>query len=194
MDAFSYVMVLVSIIIGLAITHILSALGGAIHRIRGYGPPIRLDPVYLLWVGGVFVWLVGFWWWEFKFSDLDIAWTIGLYLFIVFYAVILYLLTVVLVPSHMDEVQDFYEYFLNVRRWFFSLLLLTIVIDLADTFLKGKDWGLRPEFLAQTLILLAVCLAGMLTERRRVQLVAALVVFLSQVGYLFLEVATLGSW
>jgi hypothetical protein len=72
---FEYVMVLVSIIIGLAITHVLSALAAAIHRLRGHGDPIRLESVYLLWTGFVLIWLVSFWWWEFKFQDIERAWS-----------------------------------------------------------------------------------------------------------------------
>lgn len=194
MDSFTYVMVLVSIIVGLGIAHLLSALGGAVHRLRGYGPPIRLDAVYLLWVGTVFLWLVGFWWWEFKLSDLDITWSIGLYLFVLFYAVVLYWLAVVLVPNPMDEVHDSYEYFMNGRYWFFSIVLLAIGFDIVDTFLKGREWGLRPVYLTQILIQLTGCATAMLVDRRGVQLAVALILFLLLSGFLFLQVATLGSW
>jgi len=43
MSAFEYAMVLISIIVGLGITHILAALGNSVQRIRGYGPAIRLE-------------------------------------------------------------------------------------------------------------------------------------------------------
>jgi hypothetical protein len=69
-DSFEYVMVLVSIVIGLAITHVLSAFAAAVHRLRGHGDPIRLDAVYLLWTGYVMIWLVSFWWWEFQLQAL----------------------------------------------------------------------------------------------------------------------------
>jgi len=55
---FEYVMVLVSIVIGLAITHLLSALAACVHRLRGRGEPIELDAVYLLWIVYVLVWLI----------------------------------------------------------------------------------------------------------------------------------------
>lgn len=140
MEPFEYVMVLISIVIGLALTHILSALGSAVHRLRGHGPPIRLEPIYLLWIGFLFTWLISFWWWEFKFQDLDIEWTFGLYLFIVSYAIWLFVLSVVLVPDRMEGVRDSFEYFVDGRRWFFGALLITIGLDVADSFLKGADW------------------------------------------------------
>jgi hypothetical protein len=193
-EPFEYVMVLVSIVIGLAITHILSAFGSAVHRLRGHGASIRLEPVYLLWVGFVFIWLVSFWWWEFKFQDLDVEWSFGLYLFIVSYAMWLFALAVVLVPEDMEGMRDSFEYFLEGRHWFFGALLIAIGLDIADTFFKGADWGVRPAFLAQTTALVAVCIIGMSSARRRVHLAAAAVGFGVQMIYMFREVGILGSW
>ena len=76
MEQFEYVMVLVSIIVALAITHLLMAIAETIHRIRGLGEPIKLDIVYSLWIGYVFIWLVSFWWWEFKFQETAVKWSL----------------------------------------------------------------------------------------------------------------------
>ena len=70
MSTFEYAMVLISIIVGLGITHILSNLGTAVHRLRHHGPAIRLESNYLAWIAFVFSWLVNIWWWEFKWSEL----------------------------------------------------------------------------------------------------------------------------
>ena len=69
MDTFEYAMVLVSIVIGLSVTHLLAGLGQAINRLRDRDRPITIEPTYLLWMGFVFWYLVGFWWWEYKFFD-----------------------------------------------------------------------------------------------------------------------------
>ncbi|HSG48412.1 MAG TPA: hypothetical protein VLA43_11405, partial [Longimicrobiales bacterium] len=115
MEAFEYVMVLVSIVIGLAITHVLNALAAAVHRLRGHGAPLRLEPVYLLWIGFILTWLVSFWWWEFKFQEVAVEWSFGLYLFLITYAVVLFLVAAVLVPHRMDRVEDSYAYFMDGR-------------------------------------------------------------------------------
>lgn len=193
MDTFEYVMVLVSIIIGLALTHILTALGSAVHRLRGHGPPIRLEATYLLWVGFVLIWLVSFWWWEFRFQELGTEWSFGLYLFIILYAVSLFLLSVVLVPAGMEGLEDSYGYLMSVRRWFFGALFGVIVVDTVDTFIKGVDWGVRPVFLVQTAILIGAFVAGLATEERRIQLGAAAVAFTTQIVYMFLELDILGG-
>jgi hypothetical protein len=194
MEAFEYVMVLVSIIVGLAIAHVLAALGAAVHRIRVHGPPIRLGPTYLLWVGFVFIWLVSIWWWEFKFQDLGLQWSFGLYLFVVGYAIWLFLLSVILVPSQMEGVTDSFEYFMEMRRWFFGALLVATLIDTIDSFLKGTDWGLRPEVLSQTGVIVVVSIVGIVTTRPRLQLAGAAAAFVVQLAYMFKEVGILGSW
>jgi hypothetical protein len=193
MGPFEYVMTLVSIVVGLALTHILSALGSAVHRLR-HGPPIRLDAVYLLWVGFVLAWLLSFWWWEFKFHDLDIKWTFGLYLFVILYAVVLFLMAVILVPRDMDGVHDSYAYFMAGRRWFFGALLVANAVDFADSLLKGMAWALRPDYVVQLVLYIAAAALGVASGRRSVQLGIAVVMFALQLVYTWESLDILGSW
>jgi hypothetical protein len=194
MSEFEYVMVLVSIVIALAIAHLLTALAEGIHRFRGHGEPIKLDAVFLLWVGFVLIWLVSFWWWEFKFQEVAIEWTYGLYLFIISYAIVLFMLAEILVPHRMRGVSDSYAYFMEGRKWFFGTLLLMQAIDVADTFLKSYEWGMRPEVFATYLITVLVATTGIISERRSIQLGVAAVALVSQLLYLTQEIGILGSW
>ena len=137
MNQFEYVMVLVSIIIGLGMAHILLGIGGIIdRRSRGDGD-LRLSLAHGTWLGMIFAWMIMFWWWEFRWSELRPEWTMGLYLFLVVYAVGLFLLAVVLVPSHWDHVTDLDEYFVRHRVSFYSLLLVATGLDVVDALLKG---------------------------------------------------------
>ncbi len=191
MGVFEYVMVLVSIVIGLAITHILSAAGATIHRLRGHGMPIRLDPVFLLWAGWVLTMLVSFWWWEFRLQETQVDWTFGLYLFLITYAIGLFLLTVILIPHRMEDVKDSFEYFMAGRRWFLGGILLVVALDIGDTMLKGAEWALRPAYLAQQSILVSACLVGMIARGRWPQVVAAAAAFTSMQVYMFREMGIL---
>lgn len=137
MDEFEYIMVLVSIIMGLGIAHILFGLGDMIDRLTGKGPELKLGLAHGAWLGAVFAWMVMFWWWEFRFSELDVDWTVGLYLFLVGYAMGLFLLAVILVPRSWDGVHDLDEFFIQRRVWFYSLLLLVTGMDIIDGYLKG---------------------------------------------------------
>lgn len=194
MSTFEYVMVLVSIVIALAIAHVLTALAECVHRFRNKAVPFKLDAVFLLWLSFVLVWLISFWWWEFKFQDVVTEWSYGLYLFVISYAIILFLLTEILVPHRMLGVTDAYAYFMAGRKWFFGTLLLVQPVDIVDTFLKGQQWGLRPAVISVYVVTIAVAIAGFVSERRSIQLGAAIIAVTSQFLYVFSELDILGSW
>jgi len=190
MESFQYVMSLISVVIGLGVAHILSALGQAIHRRMGSGAPLELDATSLLWVGFVFTWLVGFWWFEYRFSE-QVVWTMGLYLFLLGYSVLLFMLAIVLVPYQLEGVSSTREHFNRVRPWFFGLLLAVNLVDLGDTFLKSVDWGLRPTYLIFWAATTLVCVIGLVTKKPRVHFVMALVMFLWQLVYTFSDLGVL---
>ncbi len=187
-------MVLVSIIVALAIAHLLTAIAAAVHRLRGQGEPIELDAVYLLWIVYVLIWLISFWWWEFKLQEIVVEWSYGLYLFVVIYSIVLFMLAAILVPHRMQGVTRSYDYFIHGRKWFFGTLFLAQVVDIVDTFTKGYEWGMRPEALGIYAVTLSVAITGFVTERRPVQLIAASVAFAALLLYQFLELGVLGSW
>lgn len=193
-DQFDYVMALVSVVIGLALTHVLGALGSAVHRLRGHGPPIRLEPVYLLWVGFVVLWTISFWWWEYKFRELQVVWSFGLYLFVLFYAVLLYGLSVVLVPAGMEGLDDSYAYFMSGRRWFFAMVLLTNCVDVVDSAFKGGDWVLSPEPLLLQVSTAVAAVIAMVVGSRAVQLAIAVTMFAIQLWVVFTLLEVLGHW
>jgi hypothetical protein len=194
MSPFEYAMVLISIIIGLGITHILSSLASAIHPLRDDGPPVRLEITYLSWVGFVFVWLVTFWWFEFKWSELAPEFGFGLFSFLVLYAVSLFTLTVILVPRRRWLVGDSWKYFLSIRSWFYGGLLVSNVIDLADTFMKGAEWGFRLSWLSYWAAVTAAGIIGLSTTRRGIHTGFAIALLVSQIALTFYDQAILGGW
>ena len=123
-----------------------------------------------------------------------IEWSYGLYLFIVLYAIILFMLATILVPHRMQGVTRSYVYFMQGRKWFFGTLLLAQALDIVDTFLKGYDWGVRPQVLSYYAVSIAAAVTGFISERRSVQLGAAGVAFAAQLLFLFQELGVLGSW
>ena len=98
MEMFNYVMVLASVIIGLGITHLLMGVAGIVQH------PGR-DKVYwvhLVWVGATFLRAIFWWWFEFRLSKIT-EWTFTLYVFVLAYAVILYLWCALLFPRDLVE-------------------------------------------------------------------------------------------
>jgi hypothetical protein len=147
-----------------------------------------------LWIAYVLIWLISFWWWEFKLQEIVIEWSYGFYLFVIVYSIVLFMLAAILVPHRMQGVPPSYDYFMRGRKWFFGTLLLVQVVDMIDTFSKGYEWGMRPEALSIAAVTIFVAITGLISERRPVQLIAASVAFAAQLLYQFQELGVLGSW
>jgi hypothetical protein len=174
MTIFEFVMIPPAIVLGLAMTHVLTGAGRVMHRLAGHGAPVSVDLVHLLWVSHVFLWMVFFWWYSYAWTT-EFEWNLLIFIFLVAYAVAMYLMCVILVPSDMDQVTDFGTYFVSLRRWFFGGLIALILIDLADTTAKGFDhlldigWG----YATMRTFLLVGSLYAMRTERRAFHLAFA---------------------
>ncbi len=130
MDLFEYVMVLASIVIGLAMTHLLQGLLDIIQQ------RARVYWVHLVWVGFGFFQTVFWWWWEFRFSTVE-TWTLPLYLFIIGYAFLLYLFCGLLFPRSLEGYGDFKTYFYKQRAWLFAVFIAIFAVDFVDSALKG---------------------------------------------------------
>jgi len=129
--AFDYLMVLAAVIVGLALTHILV---GVTRMVEG-PPPRGLFWVHLVWLAGVFLTVLLWWWAEFDLSGAG-AWTFAMYLFVVAYAVLLFLMSAALVPS--TGVVDYRSFFDARKTWFLSLIVAYAVIDFVDSALRGS--------------------------------------------------------
>lgn len=173
-------MVLISIIIGLAITHLLSGVVDAVDRATDEDAPEIFSPLGALWAGTVFFWMINFWWFQFRLLAMEDAWTLWRYLFIILYAVALYVLAVTLVPRDWGAVQRYSEYFMRNRRWFFIAFLLASVADVADAYLKG-GWpylaSMGPVNNLVTLATIPVVAIGMRSRKIRTQTIMAAIYF-----------------
>lgn len=134
MDVFNYVMVLASIIIGLAITHLLQGVAGIVQHPKR----ARVYWVHLVWVVSVFLGAVFWWWWEFRLSTQ--IWSFQLYVFVLLYAVIIYLRAALLFPADLEGYVEYKDYFYSRRGWFLGLGASQVVIDVIDTLLKGTAY------------------------------------------------------
>ncbi len=182
MGLFEYISVLTSIIIGLGIAHLLRGLAELVQHPGRH----RTYWVHLLWVGFMLFNMIFFWWWEFSLATLE-AWLFQDYLFIIVYAVMLYIMCALLFPTDLDGYSGFEEYFLSRRAWFFGLLGLTTVVDLYDTWLKGAEHfaSLGLEYKIFTTINILAAIIGAITRHRRAQAVIVLVLFAYQIKWAF---------
>ena len=164
MDIFEYVSVLTSIIVGLGIAHLLR---GVVRLIQHPGR----HPVYwvhLGWVANMFLSLVFFWWWEFNLGGIE-RWTFTVYLFVLCYAVLLFMISALLFPEDLSGYEGYREYFHARRRWFFGLQALTFPIDVVDTMIKGSGHvtGLGSEYLPAMFIQFSLAIFAMFIRNER---------------------------
>ena len=183
MDAFSYLSVLLSIIIGLGLTQILTAVGRIIrHRDR-----VRVDWLPLLWAGVLLVIYVQVWWSMFGLRNVR-DWTFASFLIVLAQAGTLYLMAALVLPEQIDEQHvDLAAYYDEHRRWFFGFLLVTLVVSvIKDVIITGALP--RPLNLGFHVFLAAASVSAIFVRRRRYQEVDGLTsaaAFASYVGLLF---------
>ena len=131
MSQFEYVAVLISIIAGLALTQILRGVGRMVTDKNGPAPYW----VHLIWTFYLFLYIVAFWWWEFRLDAVE--WSLSLYLVIIIYATLLFFASLVIQPGSLHGVDSYKEYFYLRRRWIFSLIIAASLWDFLDTYVKG---------------------------------------------------------
>lgn len=189
MEIFNYVMVLASVIIGLGIAHLLQGVGGIVQHPRRE----KIYWVHLLWVAVIFLRAIFWWWFEFRLSKTP-EWTFTLYLFVLAYAVLIYLWCALLFPRDLVGYDGFKDYFYSRRRWFFGLLVAGQAVDVADTLLKGLGHfrSLGPSYPILIAALSALMLIAMWTRNERYHGAFAIFAAADLIAYPLLVFNTVG--
>ena len=189
MDRFEYVMVMVSIIIGLAVAHLLQGLVEVAQRPR----PFRLRSIHLVWVIFMLMTVSFFWWWQFKLQALP-EWNFGTYIFVLAYACLFYFQSTLLFPKDLGPDVDLDDFFHQQRGWFFGLNALNNSIDLIDTWLKGSEHfqSLGPEYPVTVAVQTIGSLIAIFVPSRAFQWIFALGSLLYLLSWAFRQFHTLG--
>lgn len=167
---FPHVRIVMGTIVGLAITRLLMTVAGMIQHPKR----AKASLLHILWVASILIELVLFWWWQFALFKLE-HWTFAITLFLILYAITLFLLAALLSPDNIGEYEGFEDFFLQRRRWFFSLFAATFVLDTVDTLIKGEAYWDRFgfDYFIQVPLGLLLCVIAVVYSDRRVQLAAA---------------------
>ena len=170
-ELFPHIRIVMGMVVGLAMSKLLTGLAGLVQHPGRY----RLSAIHLLWSASILVELILFWWWEFALSQLPV-WNFTTFVFLIVYAITLYLLAALLFPDNIDEYGGYEAYLIQRRHWFFGLLAATFVLDVFDTMIKGDaHWSrLVTDYLIQVPFGLALCAIACSTTRPRVQLAVVL--------------------
>ena len=158
MQAFAYLSVLVSIIIGLGMAHVLAAAVRLIQhrrRVRFYWPA-------LAWALNLFGLLLLVWWAEYSLNHHD-RWTFAQFAVTVAIPVLLYVAASLVLPGgDGEEAVDLKVAYEFNRVWFLSLVVAAIAASYAQTYLlDGRipfdlDNGLKLLALVITALAIAV--------------------------------------
>jgi hypothetical protein len=179
---FDYCAVLIAVILGLALIHPLRGLAKMIqmrHEVRVYW-------VHVLWTFNVIIWVVVIWlgmfWWR-SLQELSIQW----YLFLIGYAAVQFMWAAILYPPEFSGKMNFEQHFYANRYWFFGIQLAVVLLDIPETLVKGAK-HLRPvpaEYPYLISALLVICVAALLTSKRRVHAALSIAWILLSLGYMF---------
>jgi hypothetical protein len=184
MDAFNYLAVLISIVLGLGIAQLLTGFGRWIEHRKTFRPFLPA----MLWTAVLLLIHVQTWWSMFGLRLLP-QWTFVRFAIVLLQPITLYLLALVVLPSHGAAGVDLRSNYFDQRRWFFGLLAFLLVVSvLKDLVVTGSlPDGVNLGFHGA---LLGVAIAALLTQRERVHRALAVlgaVAMLAYVALLFRE-------
>jgi hypothetical protein len=163
-EIFQHVRIVLGMVLGLSITRLLTG----VARLLQHPGQYKAYPVHLGWVLTLLLTLVHFWWWEFRLIDLQ-HWTFEIYLFLIGYAILLFLLCTLLFPDSISEYSGYEDFFISRRKWFFGIFALTILFDVIDSRIKGPGHFalFATEYLFRVPVYLVLCAIAIWTPNRR---------------------------
>jgi len=168
MDAFSYLSVLLSIILGLAITQVLQGYRLLLlsrARLKLYAPPI-------IWSALLVVFATQSWWASFGLAGFH-AWTFAIFSVILLQAMLLYMMTALVFPDMPAGRRiDLRAHYYREARPFFAISIAMLCVSIGkDVMVSGKLP--TPVNLAFHLFFAIVAVIAIVTRRPRFHEIAA---------------------
>lgn len=133
MSDFEFLSVLVSIVIGLGLTHLLGGLGHAFYFRHVH----KLDVAHLGWTVAVFFVLVLNWWVLLLWRDFD-AWTFSAFLTVILWTTSMYAMALALYPPGRARGVDYRTLFETNRTWFLATFTIMCLFDLLVTYMREQ--------------------------------------------------------
>lgn len=187
MDSFSYLSVFISLILGLGVAHLLTGAATLIRSRRG----ITMWWPTPLWMAATFLIQVQTWWAMFALRSVE-QWTFAAFMIVLLQPVAIFMMAALIVPRTIDgEPINLREDYYREYRWFFSVLLLALIVSLAkDLVLNGRLP--EPPNLAAHGLFMTNGIAGLTLKSSRAQLIIALVglsLFSGYIALLFMKLS-----
>ncbi len=132
MTEFEYLAVLVSIVLGLGVTHLLAGVGRMIHRRE----VDTIDPLHAMWTASTFWVLILNWWVFFQAQSFD-TWSFELFIVVILWSVSYFMLAMILFPPDLKDGEAYGQIFEKNRKWFLSIFVVASLVDVLLTSMRG---------------------------------------------------------
>jgi hypothetical protein len=179
---FEYIIILISIILGMGITQILSGVAGMILRwdqVKPYWP-------HMIWVLLLFVFHIQEWWVTYELRTYQ-YWRLPVFLFIILYPVNLYILAKILFPlrwsGHAGDMREFY--FQNCRKIFLFILSLSLLSIANNLLISGASW--KDQWVQSLVALIAALVVFFDLRQERVHKIVVIFLLLTTIAALAVE-------
>ncbi|WJR66765.1 hypothetical protein QTA58_21600 [Neorhizobium sp. CSC1952] len=181
-ETFTHIRIVMGMVVSLSLARLLNGLAGIVQHPNA----ARIYAVHLGWVAFMFLFLVHFWWWEYRLHGLPII-EFTTYLFLILFCALFFFLCALIFPTSMQDYDGYEHYFMSRRKWFFGFLAGMLVTDFVDTALKGRDYflSLGPEYPARTALYIVLSLIAVMTANRRYHAVFVIFALAYQFYWIF---------
>jgi hypothetical protein len=188
MTPFEYVIVLISIILGLGITTILTGVAEFIK----HPPTGKFYLPYAVWIILVFVLNVHEWWETYSLRSVE-TWKLPVFLFIILYPIALYILAHLLFPANLKDGVDTKSFYLNnYPRLFISAIIMDILGIIHNIFITGIP---AQEQIFQFVVLIALSFMVVTKNKNNLahQIIAVVLLLMTLAGLALDEVSLLNT-
>lgn len=184
MGAFEYLSVLISIVLGLGITHLLLGFGRWVEgrsEFHAFGPS-------LAWAGFLLVVHIETWWTMWGYTQ-HREWTFLEFVVVLLQPMVLFLMTLMVFPSSDARRQDLRENFLHQRPWFFGLLVVLLTVSIMKDLVLNRTLPGAMNLAFHGIFFVAAILGMALKKERghRPLAYSVLVVFVAYTVLLFFD-------
>ena len=181
-DLFQHIRLIVGMVLSLSLARLLNGIAKFVQ----HPTKIKIYPVHMGWVLTLLLYVIHFWWWEFRLQEIH-SWTFESYLLVVSFAISFFLLSTLLFPDDISEYQGYEDYFGSRQRWFFGLLAISFIIDMFDGLIKGTAYiaSLGPEFPIRNVVSIILCIIAMFVKNKNFQLGFVICTLLYELSWIF---------
>ncbi len=186
MDSFSYLSVFISLILGLAVTQLLTGLATLIRSRRD----LSLWWPTPLWMATTFLIQVQTWWALFALRTIE-HWSFAAFLIVLLQPVAIFMMTALIVPgTNTGAPANLKDEYFREFRWFFAALLLALIASLAKNLVLTGALP-EPRNLAAHVAFITVSIAAFVSRSARLHIILAIAGLALLSGYIALLFTTL---